>query len=1139
MNRLFLTVLLFLGFASFALAQDRGTMVGTITDAAGAAVPQAKVQITQLDTNAKWSLDTNDVGQYYSPNMPLGQYKITVQKEGFSTATSDTVQVSSQTNVRVDIKLQVGAVAQSVEVTSQGALLDTSTATVSKSISTKTLEDLPLISFGEHANISAFFQYLPGGESRNSAFSDSAAPIMDGSQPSSNEVYIDGAAASPGVFRGSIWENGAAVQHYGEFNVVTNSFSAEYGRTGTFFYSVTIKSGTNDLHGNVYDNFVNTALNARDFFAATRQIYHQNGGGYTIGGPFYIPKVYDGRNKTFFFFGHDLFYSKGAQSGALQTIPALSFRQGDFSNYRDSSGNVIPIFDPASANAAGVRTQFLGNQIPASRFSKVSKNIMAFMPNPDTPDLLNNWHNRTGANPVFNNFTETFKVDHSFSEKEKVSVSYTDEFRPRSIAGVGWGADSPLEGLQDQPLTAKTGRLSFDSIIKPTLINHVTLAYDRYVNPAITDTYGEGWNDKLGLKGVAFDTGMFPAVSFSGGSISPNRLSGGQYALLGTARWELNDAITWVKGHHFLKAGFNWSFEVFNNNVKAGGNGSWAFANTTTSQPGAPQSQIWGNSFASFLLGTPNSVTDRGPLSTSSRFPYKAAFIQDEWHVTRKLSLSLGLRWESNSPPYDKFDQLSNFSPTTPNPGAGNILGALLFSGNGPATCNCRTTVDSWYKGFSPRFGYAYQITPKLVMRSSLGVYYNADGIIQLSQQGTGISASFPSPDGGFTPAYGNWDNPVPSFDTQLVRSTDLLNGQTIGWYRPDYVRASQIVSWTAGFQYEITPDMVLDITYLGKHGTHLESGGFNGGGLHSPNTLDPKYLALGTLLNQPATSAAAIAAGIKLPWADFASYNTPTVGQALRPYPQYSAVNVIGGKDAIQRYHSLQTKVTRRFSKGLTFMGSLTWSKNLSNVGNAQNPYDWASEVAPTLSTLPLDFRANFAYDLPFGKGKHFLNGSNSLVDGIAGGWQVVFFIERGIGNPLSISTTNIPGGGYGFAKRPSLVSGVPLTINTDPRNFDPATDKFLNKAAFTDPGNYSFGNLAPSLDWLRGFNIKRESASINKNFRIHERVTAKIGADFTNPFNFVRWSNPVTSLTSPIFGKVTASDASRRVQINLDIKF
>ncbi|MEO8594098.1 MAG: TonB-dependent receptor [Candidatus Solibacter sp.] len=1106
--------------------------MGSVTDASGAAVPEAAVQIVQLGTNTKWSLVANEVGQYYAPNMPPGQYRVTVQKEGFSTATSGSVDIGSQANVRVDIKLQLGAVTQTVEISGQGALLDTSTATTSTSLNTKSMGDLPVISFGEHANVTAFLQYLPGAETTSPA-----APVMDGSQASSNEVYIDGAAASPGVFRGSIWENGAAVNHYGEFNVVTNSFSAEYGRTGTFFYSVSIKSGTNSVHGSIYDNFVNTALNARDFFQATRQIYHQNGGGYTLAGPVYIPKVYDGRNKTFFFFGHDLFYSTGAQSGTLQTIPSMAFRQGDFGSYTNG-GVQIPIFDPISTNAAGVRTQFPNNAIPDNRISKVSKNIMAMMPQPDLPGNLLNWHNRTGANPEFNNFTITFRVDHSLSDKEKVSLSFTDEDRPRLIAGIGWGASSPLEGLQTQPLNAKTARLSLDSTIRPSIINHVTLGYDRYLNPAITNTYGQGWNTKLGIQGVAFDTGTFPAVSFPGGTNPPISLSGGQYALLGTVRWALNDAITVIKGHHFVKMGFNYSYEVFNNNVKAGGNGSWQFANTITSQPLAAQAGNWGSAFASFLLGAPSSATDRGPLSMGSRFPYTALFIQDEWHVTPKLSLSLGLRWETNRPPFDKSDRYSNFSPTTANPDAGNLPGALIFSGTGTGTCNCRTTVQPWNKGFSPRVGYAYQFTPKLVMRSSLGLYYNADGIIQLSMQGIGVSASFPSPDAGFTPSYASWDNPMPNFNTQFVRSPGLLNAQTIGWYRPDYVRASQVLSWTAGFQYELSPSMVLDLTYIGKHGTHLESGGFNGGGLHNPNALDPKYLALGTLLQQRIDSPAAIAAGIKAPWAGFASFALPTVGQALRPYPQYNIVNVIGGKDAIQRYHSLQAKLTRRFSKGLTMMGSFTWSKNLTNVGTAQNPFDWKSDIAATAGTIPADLRVSAAYDLPFGKGKSLMNSSNRVLNGLVGGWQIVLFIQRGSGSPLSIGTSNILAT-YGYNKRANYVAGAPLTIKTNPRDFDPAIDTYVNAAAFANPATYTLGNTARALDWLRGFSTKSESASINKTFKIRERFATTFGADLTNPMNLVRWTNPVTSLTASNFGKVTGSNPGRRVQLNLEVKF
>lgn len=1131
-----------------AVAQDRGAIEGTVTDTTGSVVPAAKVRIVQAGTNANWSFEANDVGRYYAPNLPLGTYRVTVQKDGFSTATSDEVEIRSQTNVRVDIKLQVGAVAESVEVSSQGALLDTSTATVSSSIANKYLDELPNISYGQKADITNFLQYLPGFELTlaigGASNGSSVSPVMNGSQEFTNEVFIDGAPASDGVFRGSVWENGGAIQHYGEFNIVTNSFSAEYGRTGTFFYSVSVKAGTNDLHGSIYDNFVNTDLNARDFFSATRQIYHQNGGGVTLGAPVFIPKVYNGRNKTFFFFGEDLFYSSGAETGTLQTIPTTAMRQGDFSNYLNGAGQVIPIFDPNSTNAAGVRTQFPNNQIPVTRFSKVSQNILAIMPQPDLPTEASNWHNRTGANPMFNNFTETARIDHSLSDKEKVYVSYTDEYRPRLIAGNGWGADSPLEGLQTQPLHSRTARLSLDSIFRPSLINHFTLGYDRYWNPSITNTYGQGWGSKLGLTGNPFDIGTFPVVSFSGGTDSPLTISGSQYALLGSAHWSLNDTVTWVKGHHLVKFGGSYWFEVLNDNYKAGGNGSWGFANTETSQltlaSGGtnPQYQQSGSSFASFLLGAVNSATTKSPTSESTRYPYQALFIQDEWHATTKLSLSLGLRWENNSPFYDKYDRWANFSPTLTNPSAGNLPGALLFYGNGGA-CNCKTTVQPWHKGFSPRVGYAYQIDPKLVMRGSLGIYYNAPSIATVSTQGAAVSASFPSPDSGFTPSY-YWDNSMPSFSTQLVKNPSALNGQAITWYSPGFMRAGQVLSWTGGFQYQLSSDMLLDLTYLGHHGTHLESS------LVNPNALNPSYLSLGGLLLQPATSAAAVAAGINLPWPSFGSFAVHTVGQALLPYPQYTSVSDNSAKEGIDRYNSLQAKVTKRFSKGLTMLASFAWSNHMTNsqgafyyAGSAQNPFNTAADVAPSSTTIPLDFKTNLSYDLPFGQGKTLMRTSNPVLNALGGGWQIVFALERGAGTPLTITGANNLSS-FGYGARANLVQGVPLTINTSGSNFNPATDTYINSKAFSNPSSFGIGNTARTLGWLRGFQTASESGAINKKFNIfRERAKMKIGADFSNPFNFVRWNNPVTSLLASNFGKVTGSYPGRRIQFTAEIQF
>ena len=1148
MRRSLATLSLLVVFLCPLIAQDRGTIEGTITDMTGSVIPNAKVSVVQVTTNASWSLVSNEVGRYYAPNLPLGTYRVTAQKEGFSTTTSESVEIRSQTSARVDLKLQVGAVTENVQVSGQAELIDTSTATVSSSISTKQLNELPLISFGQKADVANFLQYLPGAENTpalgGAPAGSSVTPVMNGSQAYAAEVFVDGAPASDGVFRGSLWENGAAVSHYGEFNIVTNSFSAEYGRTGTWFYSVTTKSGTNQVHGSVYDYFVNTALNARDFFQSTRQIYHQNNGGYTLGGPVYIPKVYNGRNRTFFFFGHDLFYSVGAQQGNLLTIPTLAMRQGDFSNYLDNTGKVIPIYDPFSADASGLRLQFPGNKIPANQISKVSQNVMALMPAPDLPTAAANWHNRTGANPLFNNFTETVRLDHSLSDKEKFYVSYSDEYRPRRIAGSGWGADSPLEGLQLQPLHSRTARFSSDSILTTSIINHFTLGYDYYRNPAFAATAGQDWDSKLGLQGLPFDIGAFPSVSFSGGTNAPLNMGSTQYSHLGSARWSINESISWTKGHHFLKFGGSYWYEIRNDSAKANGNGSWAFTNTITSQPGAAQYAQWGSAFASFLLGAVQQATTRGPTFLATRLPYQALFVQDEWHATPKLSLSLGLRWENNSPPFDKYDRFANFSPSTPNPAAGNIPGALVFAGSGTGTINDRTTVQPWHKGFAPRIGYVYQFNPKLVMRSSFGIFYAPPIMNALTLQWYETQATFLSPD-GYTPAY-QWDKPLPSFASDKTLDPSFVNGQVAHWYAPDFVRSGPILNWTAGFQYQLTANTVLDISYLGRHATSQQAD-YQG----NPDVLDPRYLSLGSLLTQNISSPTAVAAGIRPPWPGFASFSLPTVGQALRPYPQYSDVYNLRSKLGIDRYNSLQIKVNRRFSRGLTMMSSFTWSKNLTNVptsspaptgqsaGNIQSPYERLQDISPSEYTLPADFKMTVAYDLPFGTGKSLLRTSSRVVNGIVGGWQVVFFLERGSGNALSVTVSNnLSQFGYA-AKRANYVAGVPITLNSEAGSFNPASDFFINRQAFAAPATYALGNTARTLDWLRGWPVASEAGSINKTFHIYERMTMRMGADFNNPFNFVRWSNPVTNLNASNFGQVISTNPGRRIQINAQIQF
>jgi hypothetical protein len=354
-----------LGAASFLLAQaDRATIEGIVRDASGAAVADAKVTVIRVETNSLIPLKTNEVGRYYAANLPLGTYRVTVEKTGFRAAQVDNLILQSQMNVRADVRMEVGSMTERVEVTADAPMLDASTATITAQLTTKQIQELPMITVGRKRDITSYLAYLPG-VTTNSTW----GARVNGSNPGNSEVFLDGAPASQGNVRGGIQENGPAVEQVGEFSVVTNSFNAEYGRTGSWFTNITIRSGTNQIHGSAFDFFDNDALNARSFFQQIRSTVRHNEGGFTLGAPVYLPKLYNGRNKTFFFFGQQLVYYTNTNSGSLFTVPRADFRSGDFSQLLSATNTQIPVFDPVTTQPDGkggfMREQFPGNRIPA------------------------------------------------------------------------------------------------------------------------------------------------------------------------------------------------------------------------------------------------------------------------------------------------------------------------------------------------------------------------------------------------------------------------------------------------------------------------------------------------------------------------------------------------------------------------------------------------------------------------------------------------------------------------------------------------------------------------------------------------------------------------------------------------------
>ncbi len=1140
-----LVFMLFLAGSVILLAQaDRATIEGIVSDASGAAIPGAKVSVTRIETNDSIVLQTNDLGRYFAANLPLGAYRVRVEKEGFRAAVVDNILLQSQMSVRADLKLDVGSMSEHVEVSAEAPMLDASTATITAQLTTKQIGELPLITVGRKRDITSYLAFLPGVTTASTW-----GARVNGSNPGNSEVFLDGAPASQGNVRGGIQENGPAVEQVGEFSVVTNSFNAEYGRTGSWFTNITIRSGTNQIHGSAYDFFDNDALNARSFFQQIRSTVRHNEGGFTLGAPVYLPKVYDGRNKTFFFFGQQLVYYTNTNSGSLFTVPRSDFRSGDFSQLLDSTNVQIPIFDPNTTQPDGkggfIREQFPGNVIPANRISPASQKIVALMPAPDLAALqINNFRNRTGSG-TYRNYVSTLKIDHSFSNTHKLSITFSDQYNPRVIAGKGYGVDSPLEGSQSPKyIHDRTGRINYDWIIRPNLLSHFTVGVDRYNNQTQQLTQFQGWDQKLGIQGVIWDQGAFPVVNFSGGTASPNGLGGPDFSTNANGRITLTETLAWTRGRHSIKFGGNFWPEYANAREGFQSSGAFTFSNLTTSQPNASKYTSWGNSFASFLLGDLSSASISEPYARGARFRSYALFAQDEWRATNRLTLSYGLRWEGNGAPFEPNGTASGFSPEVPNPKASGRPGALLFAGTGTGRSGSRSLSDGWYGGWGPRLGVAYQATPKTVIRASGGIYYAPGFRTRMIAYGFSNGNSISSAT-GYTPVY-NWaTSAYPSnFPRAPFIDPSFQNGQSVSSILPDTSRMPQILTWTFTLQREVAHNLALEAAYIGSHSTHL----ILGGSLSNMNTLSPAYLSLGNLLFQDISSPAAAAAGIFAPYPAFTSQPTHTVGQALRPYPQYLNVSEEWGPRGIARFQSMQLKATKRYSSGLTLLAFYTWSKNITNSdtgpidlgpgeGAIQNPTNRNGEISVSTDGPPHVFVASGSYELPFGSGKRFLNHSHGL-DRIIGGWQVAAYVRYASGAALAITGGNgISALGYPNI-RANYVGGDPYKT-TDPRAFDPGRDVYLNAAAFTTPSTFALGNTARVLDWVRGFTGKSESLSVAKRIPIKERLRGVLRADATNPFNFVRWNNPTTSVTSSNFGKVTGAAGGRTIQLNATVEF
>jgi hypothetical protein len=1157
---------------------ERGAITGLITDPSGAAIPNVEVVAKDLTTSVETKATTTAAGVYRIPYLPPGSYRVSASLAGFKTAVVQPVEVAVSSVVTADIAMQVGDVAQSLEVSAEATHLETSSSQVGYSVTADEYHAWPIDSNddGQRQIQSFIFQSLPGTDGGSFEGSINGGPTF------SHEVLIEGMSIGRADIAGDTSEYTPSVDAISDFTLQTGALSAQYGGGLTAVANFNIKSGTNQLHGTAYDYLLNNALNANGFdnnaLGVPKSPFRQNSFGADLGGPILIPKLYNGKNKTFFFFSYEGDRKTNDTIGALRTLPTADFKDGNFSSLlnpaftgNSSSGTVIgtdgagnpvsngEIFDPHSttqlANGSYVRTPFPGNIIPTSEISKVSAAILSLapIPNPTSATFLRNFPG-TANQPLFTLDTFGGKFDHVINDKHRVAVFINSNQRDR-YNGAG-NAYLPVPGSASSPYAEQNihgiiARVTEDWTIGPHWLNHFGFGYNRLLDSNSSASLDGNWPSKIGLTGVAETT--FPELLFSG-----TATQGGKLVPLGRSNagvepngsYITQNDTTWIHGAHNVRFGVEIRKYFYNQDPVGNTSGEFTFSPNQTGDPSNLAST--GFSFASFLLGAPaRAVENISPVLPQSRWWNPAFYVTDDWKVSRRLTLNLGLRWDIVGGLYEVDHRSSGLDPTMPNPGADGYPGALVFL----SQLHRNSFQNTNWKEFGPRAGFAYQIKPWMVLRGGYGINYsppisNGFGLSSIDGYNGGNNFQTSKRDPVFY-----WDNGYPAYTHTLPDIDPTLdNGNGITYIGSNSNRQPYAQNYTLGFQFLLPKNTTLSTNYVGNKGTRLDAQPLN-----NMNQLNPKYLALGdTLLANCGTTSCA--PGVPLPYAGF----TGTVAQALLPFPQYAG----GGVTSMfpyfgtSHYDAAQVVLTHRTGKGLSFLVSYAFQKTLTNTdaalayyGYSQDVYNRKLEKSVASFDHPQVLKLTWIYELPLGRGRTYLN-RGGVVNEVIGGWTVTGIQNYQSGDPLSIQS-GLSGGGYWFngTIRGDVLTGVPLYASNTNGPFDYAGgtgQAYLNPAAFAEPPSTPNGvvlrtGTAPRYSGnIRGPRNPQENFGAFKNFPFREGMYLQFRADFLNAFNRAGRADPDTNLSDPTFGRVLDTGCSscnqeypREIQLALRFTF
>jgi hypothetical protein len=1130
-----------------------GTIRGLVTDPSESAVAAAKVSLINQGTGELRNTISNGLGEYVFSQLVPGAYTVTVEAVGFKKFEGKNAVLETQGQLTVDLKLQLGNVAETVEVTAEVPLIDTATASQGQVIDNQKLVDLPNIG----RNPFMMSKLAPNVQQvGNPAYmrmqdqSGSSQISFVGGPVRGNNYLLDGVPITDMNNRAIIIPSLEAVQ---EMKVQTNTYDAEVGRTGGGMFNVLMRSGTNDYHGSVGGWLRNTDWEANAFFnnaAGIPKTDQPNRTEYfSFGGPIWVPKVYRGRNRTFFWAAGEFYHDTQGNSGST-AVPTMAERVGDFSKSFDHSGNLVVQYDPlAPRDANGNRTPFPGNVIPANRIDKVGYNIAQTFGAPTSAAAFGDTNvNYSGVLPSRAG-QETIKLDHRITEWWSANLSYLHYHSLEP--GENWFPNQP-SSPENWVLGRKADATQINNTltINPTTVLAVRYGFNRFPNDSFTRS--RGFNlASLGFSPAvvsAFQHVVFPPVTFQ------NYYPGDQMGAAGNNSYYVPYSRQFVAsiakyiGRHTLKAGGEWR-SISDDGVDFdGGSGFMAFSfDDRFTRRNAAVSGGGGSDIAGLLIGSPASASGFQSTKLFENITYTSAFFQDDIRVSPRLTINAGLRWEHESGLKERnnnlivgFDTnaLNSLSSTVGFP----VRGAVQFAGqNG----NKNQTGNYYFNKFSPRFGFAYQVNQKTAIRGGWGLFWAPSIGFSSPYTPEGATATtqpLASNDGFNTPLI-QLSNPFPAGLTQPA-GTSKGDATGLGIGLTIYDRNSKgtyIEQFSFDVQRELPYNVAVGAAYVASRSYHL----MLGTPAINMNQLNPTYFSMGTAaLGQSVANPYYVAGGPGI-----IGSKTVTQAQLLRPFPAFGNINLSGSDQNKAQYDSLVLRAQKRLSSGLTFLNSLTWSKNMDrssggagsdiNRGSVgpQNVYNLPAEWGLSLVDAKIRYSMTAIYELPFGKGKKFLASSNRAADLVIGGWVINVVNVISTGYPLIITQSSNNNGSYfgGASQRPNASGASAQTSGSVGQRLG----NWINPAAFTTAPALTYGNVSRTIS-ERGPGIFNWDISLFKNFSIWERLRAQFRFEALNALNTPLFRSPNTSFGSSSFGKVLSQgNFPRFVDLALRITF